>query len=444
MMPRTLRTAGEPSPAKDPSHRVARRSRDGLALVASASLLAACSGSGDRTPVAGQPGGGVPGAPIVNAGAGAPATGLGGAPSTGPTATVPGAGAAPASSTGAGGGAASPPVAGGAAGVVPPTGAGGAAGGAPGSSGGATGAVGGATGASMAGATGAGGAAPTMDPPGTATISTGSFTVQPGQEVFKCQNFDNPFAGKDTALSTLSSVLAKGSHHLHLYNLTEGTSRTIGDCDPNDFHALLYATGRETDQMAYPAGMATKIRGNTGLRVQLHFLNTTSDPLEGKSSVKMIPTADPSSVTKWVASLYFNRIYLSVPPGQGQTVTTSCSIPSAYGPIGLVRGVSHMHSRGVHFVAQTSTGVPLIDDTTWDEPPPHVYDPPIMLNPGDSIDWTCTYDNNTGKTLTFGDSAATNEMCIYVARYFSTNANDVQIVCMAPGEQGGTASLESN
>jgi len=27
----------------------------------------------------------------------------------------------------------------------------------------------------------------------------------------------------------------------------------------------------------------------------------------------------------------------------------------------------------------------------WDEAPPSYYDPPVMLNPGDTIDWTSTY-----------------------------------------------------
>jgi hypothetical protein len=67
-----------------------------------------------------------------------------------------------------------------------------------------------------------------------------------------------------------------------------------------------------------------------------------------------------------------------------------------------------------------------------------------MMNPGDSINWTCTYDNNTGKTLTFGDSAATNEMCIYVARYYSTDTNDVQIACQSPSANGGTAFIQPN
>ena len=145
---------------------------------------------------------------------------------------------------------------------------------------------------------------------------------------------------------------------------------------------------------------------------------------------------DPSTVTKWVAQLYFNRTVLTVPVGDGQTVSTTCTVPSTYGPIALISGVSHMHSRGVHFVANTSTGVNLVDTTVWDEPPIQAYDPPIMLNPGDSITWTCTYNNNTGGTLVFGDSAQKNEMCIFLARFYSApSGNDIE--CQSPSASGG-------
>jgi hypothetical protein len=112
-----------------------------------------------------------------------------------------------------------PAIGGGGAPAAPGSGGQPVSGGAPGVAGAA--ATSGGASSSAGGATGAGGA-PVVDPPGTAVITSGTFTVQPGAEVFECQNFDNPFAGKDTALSTISSELVKGSHHLHLYNLTEG------------------------------------------------------------------------------------------------------------------------------------------------------------------------------------------------------------------------------
>ena len=334
-------------------------------------------------------------------------------------------------SSGAGG---STPGGGNAGTTNPPSGSGGGGAGGTGAGAGGTGAGAGGAGAGGAGAGGTG----ASDPPGTVTITTDSFVLQPGAEVHKCQNFDNPFANTDTAVQRIVSDMASGSHHLHLYNLTEGTSRSLEDCDVSDFHALVHAAGSPHSEVQYPAGMARKIRGSSGLRMQLHYLNTTKNPLTMQASIKLTPV-NPSTVTRWVAQLYLNRVYLSVPPGAGRTVTTTCSIPSVYGPISLIGAGSHMHMRGVHFVASTNKGVPLIESTEWDEPPPVAYEPPIVLNPADSVTWTCTYNNETNQTLMFGPSASKNEMCIYIASYFTSSPDATQLECQSTSANGAAA-----
>jgi hypothetical protein len=253
----------------------------------------------------------------------------------------------------------------------------------------------------------------------------GSFTVQPNEEVFMCQDFANPFGGADAAIGTSEVDMTVGSHHLHVfYGEDNPPSPTVTPCqNPFEFRSLLFVSTVPKLVTQYPAGMAAKLKGTVGLRLQSHYVNTSAAAITTSVVVKLTKV-DPSTVTKCVAELYFNRTVLSVPPGNGQQVTTTCTVPSNYGPIGLLSGVSHMHSRGVHFVASTNKGVSLIDTTAWDEPPTATYDPPIMLSPGDSISWTCTYNNNTGSTLTFGDSAIKNEMCIYLARFYSAPSGD--------------------
>lgn len=275
---------------------------------------------------------------------------------------------------------------------------------------------------------------PAADPPGTVSIMSDAFLLKAGQETYKCQNFDNPFGGKDTAINRIVSDMTEGSHHLHLYHLTEGTSRTLEDCDSSDFHPLTYTASAPHSMFSYPEGMATRLLGKQGLRVQLHYINTSDNDRMVTATLKLSPT-DASTVQKWVSELYFNQLNVSVPPGANQTVTTSCTIPNTYGPIGLIAGYTHMHKRGVHFVAKTGDGTMLADVDTWDEPPTIIYDTPIMLNPGDKIEWTCTYNNDTGRTLTFGESAETNEMCIYLARFFSA-PDDSQLECMATSPTG--------
>jgi Copper type II ascorbate-dependent monooxygenase, C-terminal domain len=303
--------------------------------------------------------------------------------------------------------------------------------------GGAAGSGGNAPASGAPGTTGpaAGGATPpTVDPPGTVTLVMDSFMLAAGQEIYKCQNFDNPFGSKDAAVQRIVTDMAPGSHHLHVYHMTTSATRTLEDCTIADFHPLMHAAGAPHVETTYPAGMAVKLLGTSGLRIQVHYLNTTAQALKVNATLKLTPV-DSSTITKWVSELYFSRSTLSVPPGDGQTVSTSCTIPATYGPIGLIYGGSHMHMRGVHFVVKTSTGMSLGDSTQWDEPAPFVYDPPVMLNPGDSISWTCTYNNDTGKTLVFGESAQNNEMCIYLGRFFSA-PDGAQLECQASGPTG--------
>jgi len=279
--------------------------------------------------------------------------------------------------------------------------------------------------------------------PNTVTITMGTFTVPPNQEVFMCQDFDNPFGGVDVAIGKSESDMTAGSHHLHVfYGADNPPSRTVTACaNPFEFRSLLHGSGQQHFEVQYPAGMAAKLKGTLGLRLQSHYLNTGSTTLTANVVVRLTKV-DPSTVTKWIAELYFNRTVLSVPVGDGQTVTTTCTIPSTYGQIGLINGVSHMHSRGVHFVATTSTGVSLIDTMQWDEPPTVPYSPAIMLNPNDSITWTCTYNNSTMGTLTFGDSALKNEMCIFLARFYSAPYGD-DIECQSPSPNG-TGAVTNN
>ena len=61
-----------------------------------------------------------------------------------------------------------------------------------------------------------GGAGTVNPPPGvaTSTITLAPFTIDPGGEVFMCQNFDNPFGGVDAAIQRTESNMSPGSHHL--------------------------------------------------------------------------------------------------------------------------------------------------------------------------------------------------------------------------------------
>jgi len=265
---------------------------------------------------------------------------------------------------------------------------------------------------------------PTVGSTGEKLFTTGSFAVQPGSEVFKCQDFKNPFGG-DIGITEMTTDLTAGSHHMFAFvmpndqlTLTDG----LVDCPAGglEFHEYITTTGQPHTDTKYPAGVGRILPGGMGLRLMVHLLNSTES--EKSAFVKLnVKYGDPSSFPNKAASLFLNKVGLFVPAGVS-TQSASYTLPV---DIWLMGDASHMHSRGTHFVAKTGDGEVLYDGTEWAEPKAKTWDPPKMLAAGTQITWSCTYDNQTGRTLTFGESANTNEMCIFPGEFYNSTGGQI-------------------
>src|SRR5689334_3640011 len=49
------------------------------------------------------------------------------------------------------------------------------------------------------------------------TITTDSFDVPPGQEMYRCQNFANPFDGLNVDIARFEVTMPAGSHHMIMF-----------------------------------------------------------------------------------------------------------------------------------------------------------------------------------------------------------------------------------
>jgi hypothetical protein len=337
--------------------------------------------------------------------------------------TTPGAGGAVSTSGGAIG--AGGAVGSGAGGVIAAggaIGAGGAAviGGAPGA-GGATGSAG----------AGAGGAPVTMTVPQDATFQMDGFSVPPGGEFYKCQDFPNPFSGNIAILES-KSVMTMGSHHMFVFRLTTdgfyggtpnlGAGNTKGplvDCPSGgtEFHPFVHAAQSPEQEFTYPDGLGQAFNSNETPRVMVHYLNTTTDPIQASLVVTMKYVA-ADQVKNLAASVFLNSVGVKVPPGTS-TQSFTYKLPQ---DVNLLAASGHMHRRGTHFsgtaVGADGKTTQLYQTDDWNEPMPAAFDPAIALANGTTIKWACSYNNDTGKTLKFGESANTNEMCIFTGTYY--------------------------
>jgi hypothetical protein len=318
--------------------------------------------------------------------------GLGGNPVVGMGGTVPTGGSGPI------GGA---PVGGSGAGGTPQPGSGGApAGGAPGT-----------------------GGAPMVN--GTEyTFQTGMFSVPPGGEVYKCQDFTNPF-NKDVGIVQMQTALTPGSHHMFAFVMPNGQLSLMGsllDCPSGgvEFHDYLTTTGSPMTTVNYPADVARVLSASNGLRLNVHLINTDIAAKNASITFKVV-YADPTTFKQKAASIFLNQVGLSVPAG----MSTQSKTYSLAQDIWLLGDASHMHKRGVHFVAKASSGQTLYDGTDWAEPKPQSFAPALHLTSGTKITWSCTYNNDTGKALMFGESASANEMCIMVGEFYNPTGTQI-------------------
>ena len=271
-------------------------------------------------------------------------------------------------------------------------------------------------------ATGAGGASMVA---GTEyTFTTGHFSVPPGTEVYKCQDFTNPF-GKDIGIVQEVTTLTPGSHHMFAFVLPNGQLTLQGnlvDCPGGgvEFHDYLTTSGTPLATTTYPANTGRIFTSGNGVRLNVHLINTDSAPKDAFVVFK-VTYVEPAGLTNKVASIFLNQVAVTVPPG----TSTSSKTYTLSQDINLMGDASHMHKRGVHFVASTNTGQTLYDGTEWQEPQQKSFNPPLHLAAGTKITWACTYNNDTGQTLTFGESAANNEMCIFPGEFYNSTGTQI-------------------
>ena len=239
--------------------------------------------------------------------------------------------------------------------------------------------------------------------------------VPANSELYKCQDFVNPF-GKDIAILSSESVISVGSHHFAAFRMAGLKTAAITDC-PNgglEAHEFVHASQQRDQVTTYPPGVGRFLPATDGLRIMVHYLNTTGQPIHAAGATFSMRYVDADQIHYKAAGVFLNNVGLSVPPGQSMT-TRSFALKS---DIKLLVAVSHMHAHALDFTSSTSDGRKVYESTQWSEPTAAEFDPPMEIGKGTSITWSCSFDNQTGQTLTFGQSATQNEMCIFNGVYY--------------------------
>jgi len=222
---------------------------------------------------------------------------------------------------------------------------------------------------------------------------------------------------EDMWVKAFRPIAPTGTHHtgVSILDSPQGPDSEFG-CGPSLDGRSLFGSGVGTNDLTFPEGVAIKISAGDQIMLNLHLFNTSSSALDGVSGA-LVQLANPDEVTSEAEIVLAGTMNFSIPPGQQASASGSCQFGQDATVFTLF---PHMHQLGSHMKA-THNGTVLLDEPySFTEQLNHLIDP-VMVHAGDSIGVTCTWNNTTSNTVSFGDSSL-QEMCFLgLYRYPASN-----------------------
>ncbi|HEU0035836.1 MAG TPA: hypothetical protein VFQ53_34725 [Kofleriaceae bacterium] len=261
-------------------------------------------------------------------------------------------------------------------------------------------------------------------PPGYTRLIGRTWSLQPGQlDTYKCVRITIP---EDMYITSIQAQAPTGTHHTVLS--IAGANGTAGpdgeqDCSVQTIGMqMLYASGVGTDVLDFPTNVGIKVSAGQQVHLNLHLFNATDAPISGDSAILVkAQTTPPPMLAEMV---FAGQFAISIPPGgTPKDVIGTCT---ASNPYSLFAVWPHMHQIATHqkveLVKPAGTTVLHDDAYSFMEQRYYLQTPEVAVASGDKIRVTCTYVNNTGATVTFGESS-NDEMCFSgLYRYPAQNA----------------------
>lgn len=259
--------------------------------------------------------------------------------------------------------------------------------------------------------------------------------VEPGQEIERCQLFVAPPEGLNIQRDEVRYT--GGSHHVLLYttNYTEIPTETrrgvpvdaskVHDCKDGataDWNVTGVISGSQSPDGnsllgPLPEGVAVKVKPGTVLVMNTHYLNSSPEPMETDARINLYTI--PEEEVKIEAGLLFHYNPIIRVPAHGESsARMRCTTEH---DISVVRIQSHMHRRGVGYVANLvkSDGSlqELYAHDRWEQVPSGEFDPVLEVKAGEALDYRCDYANPEGRDVVQGLTTR-DEMCMLIGPYY--------------------------
>ena len=278
--------------------------------------------------------------------------------------------------------------------------------------------------------------APLSPPAQGIQLHLGPFEVAPSfeRELFSYKPLENP---EDIFVSRLEVAMRPGSHHLLLLAFRDGMPTELVP-DPDELrdirnldgsyilqnirlmlqHVPVAGTQWPRMNVSFPPGTAFRIPADSGLDLNSHYINRTSEPIEGEVFVNL-HTMEAGAVEREAHIFAMSNFEIELPPGEVTTLRRDFLFTERRHVFQLVSHAhEHMTEFRVEVIGGPTDGELVYFALDWEHPPILELDPPIVLDEGQGFRLEATYDNWTDRELNFG-LLSEDEMMILYGYYYA-------------------------
>lgn len=255
--------------------------------------------------------------------------------------------------------------------------------------------------------------------------------VLAGEEKYVCYYFHTPNAAT-MGIRRWASASSSGVRHLIVYATYDTNWNTVDRQPPGTVtvHPCGFSEGGGNDGWLYDAYTANAdlalpaddgggdplafeiLAGQPGY-VQMRLVNEGDQPIQ--ASVRLGAEAlDTGVVYAKTASYVTTNVLLNLPTGES-TASLTCATPPA---VEFWWFSTHTNRLGTGATVEDGLTT-LVQTTDWEHPSSTVLsDPNFHTFSGSGLTFSCSYDNDTGDTVTFGEDELTKENCIAIGFFF--------------------------
>lgn len=262
------------------------------------------------------------------------------------------------------------------------------------------------------------------------SLSINVDAVPPGVENTQCMRVRLGNAGP-IDVGRMVNTISSSSHHFVVSTVNEedaGPEELVPfDCAP--FRAPLTGfplmiTQAKRDEMQLPDGVGFKFVDDQMIHLELHYINTTTEPVDIVAQADFYPIAEGTTVEE-AGVLLVGSLDIDIPPLADHTLGPLYqAVPEEYLDVDFYAMTGHTHQYGTDVTVGTAAGegMPMDpkyapDEFVWDEPEIVFFDPPFRVPQDGGFSFSCSWRNTTSEVLSFGESA-NEEMCFFWTYYF--------------------------